>query len=82
MKKLESFVLRMLVVVCGLLGLCFLEAFWSGELSAYLLVSPSMLMLAYGALRIDAALCAPAPRRRRPSLRVVHGKGRKPIHAA
>ncbi len=59
MKKIESFVLRMLVVACALFSVGFLEAYFTGAWNAYMLLTPLLAAGAYAAMCAEARLhCA------------------------
>ena len=59
MKKIESFVLRMLVVACALFSVGFLEAYFTGAWNEYMLLTPLLAAGAYAALCAEARLhCA------------------------
>lgn len=59
MKKVESFVLRMLVVACALFSVGFLEAYFTGAWNAYMLLTPLLAAGAYAAMCAEARLhCA------------------------
>ena len=59
MKKIESFVLRMLVVACALFSVGFLEAYFTGTWNAYMLLTPLLAAGAYAAMCAEARLhCA------------------------
>ena len=59
MKKIESFVLRMLVVACALFSVGFLEAYFTGAWNAYMLLTPLLAAGAYAAICAEARLhCA------------------------
>ncbi len=59
MKKIESFVLRMLVVSCALFSVGFLEAYFTGAWNAYMLLTPLLAAGAYAAMCAEARLhCA------------------------
>lgn len=56
MKKIESFVLRMLVVACALFSVGFLEAYFTGAWNAYMLLTPLLAAGAYAAMCVEARL--------------------------
>lgn len=59
MKRIESFVLRMLVVACALFSVGFLEAYFTGAWNAYMLLTPLLAAGAYAAICAEARLhCA------------------------
>lgn len=85
MKKVESFVLRMLAVLCGIGSLSFLGAYVSDGLNPSMLLCPVLALLCYAALGIEKELQAAQRRdavraRRARRMRVV--KGGKPMRAA
>lgn len=65
MKKIESFVLRMLVVACALFSVGFLEAYFTGAWNAYMLLTPLLAAGAYAAMCAEARLHSARGARRR-----------------
>lgn len=58
-KRVESFLLRMLMLAAVLGAMCFVGAYAEGQLCAQMLLTPACAMIAYGAWQTEKELMQP-----------------------